>query len=280
MIATRPSRTAESVCFLRAVEHARPPDARIVDDPFAARFLGPTMRLVLATGLGPVLLPSLATFVAARHRYIDDALRAALRTGIAQVVVLGAGYDARAWRFADALAGRPVFEVDHPATQRRKARLSAGLDVPPVDVRRVPVDFQVDRLDTALVEAGFVPGRPTFFAWEGVTMYLRREAVRTTLTTLHALGGAGSSLALDAWFLLDHPGLGGAWHRFAANLLSLVGEPITFSLHPEDAGPFLRAAGWAVRDLADAAELTRRYVRDGRGVYPADYVLLAERAEV
>lgn len=283
MVPSRPSQTAEAVCYMRAVEHARPAAVRILDDPYAATFLGPLTRA--AVGLGPLsrsaVFPGLTTYIVCRHRMIDDALLAALQRSedrIEQVVVLGAGYDARAWRFAEVLAGRPVFEVDFPATQDRKERLLRGRDLPVVDVRRVPIDFQTDALDAVLAKAGFVPGRPTFFVWEGVSMYLRRAAVVGTLTALHALGGTGSVLAMDVWFLLDDPGLAATFHRAAASALSLIGEPITFSLSPEEAPHFLARHGWETTDVADPAELARRYIRDGRRIYPANAVLVARRA--
>ncbi|MES2644590.1 MAG: SAM-dependent methyltransferase [Myxococcota bacterium] len=283
MVPSRPSQTAEAVCYMRAAERARPAAARILDDPYAALFLGPLPRMALA--LGPlaraVVLPGLATYIVCRHRLIDDALLTALRRSddrIEQVVVLGAGYDARAWRFADVLGGRPVFEVDFPATQARKERLLRGRELPAVDVRRVPIDFQVDALDAVLAKAGFVPGRPTFFVWEGVSMYLRRAAVVATLEALHALGGASSVLAMDVWFLLDAPGFTATFHRAAASGLSLLGEPVTFGLHPAEVPSFLAEHGWTAVDVADPAELARRYIRDGRRIYPATAALVATRA--
>lgn len=281
MVPSRPSQTAEAVCFMRATEQARPAPARIVDDPYAVTFLGPALRAALS--LGPFaggILPGLTTYIVCRHRMIDDALRAALaRTDppVEQVVVLGAGYDARAWRFADRLAGRPVFEVDFPATQARKERILRGRELPTVDLRRVPVDFQVDRLDKALFRAGFLPDRPTFFVWEGVSMYLRRAAVVSTLEALHAIGGPGSILAMDFWFYLDDPGLPATLHRAGASLLSVLGEPITFALHPDEAPHFVARHGWRVVDLANPAELVRRYVHDGRRIYPSNAVLVAVR---
>ncbi|MDP2309378.1 MAG: SAM-dependent methyltransferase [Pseudomonadota bacterium] len=283
MVPSRPSQTAEAVCYMRATEQALPAATRILDDPYAALFLGPALRASLALGglSRAVVFPGLTTYIVCRHRMIDDALLVALANRaepIEQVVVLGAGYDARAWRFAEALAGRPVFEVDFPATQARKERLLQGRDLPAVDVRRVPIDFQVDALDAVLAKAGFVPGRPTFFVWEGVSMYLRRAAVIGTLDALHALGGTGSVLAMDFWFLLDDPGFAATFHRAAASALSLVGEPVTFALDPEEAPHFLARHGWEKTDLAGPDELARRYLRDGRRIYPANAIIVAKRA--
>jgi methyltransferase (TIGR00027 family) len=192
-------------------------------------------------------------------------------------VVLGAGYDMRAFRFAAAIGRRPVFEVDYPSTASRKARvLSArAADLSPVDVRRVSIDFQTQTLDAVLRGAGFVPGRPTFFLWEGVSMYLRRAAVQDTLRSLAALGGPGSELVMDYWSLLDTPDLRATAHRMSAGLLHFISEPVTFALHPEDGPDFVRRLGWEAVEILDSAALKAAYVQDDRGMYPAMWCLHA-----
>ena len=129
----QPSQTAEGVCWMRGAEQRRKPAERIVDDPYAKFFLGPMLGATLnaweASGvlgdLAELFSPGLITFVLCRHRYIDDCLRRALGGNLEQVVILGAGYDMRAYRLAQEINHRPVFEVDHPATSRRKARILA-----------------------------------------------------------------------------------------------------------------------------------------------------------
>lgn len=286
-----PSRTAEVVCLFRALEHQRRAPVRILDDPYAQRFLGratsTALRASRAAGrlaeLPPRLSAGLATYVLARHRFMDDALGAALaRTGaerVEQVLVLGAGYDTRAWRFAEALAGRPLFEVDFPSTSKRKEQIArrAATELPATSVHRVQVDFLQETFDGPLLRAGFGRGARTFVIWEGVSMYLTRSAVKATLALVHALCAPGSELVLDFWFLLDAPDHRAAAHRFSANLLHLLGEPVLFGVHPEDAGAFLAREGFALVDLADADALGARYVRDRRAVYPANFVVHAQR---
>lgn len=284
-----PSRTAEVVCLFRAMERRRDNAVRIIDDPWAHLFLGRSTRAALLAALaaGPLgelpdrFLPGLSAFVLARHRFMDDALGEALaRTGaerVEQVLVLGAGYDTRAWRFADALAGRPVFEVDFPSTSRRKRDLAEKHrnDLPASVVRRVEVDFLSETFEGPLVRAGFVRGARTFVVWEGVSMYLTRAVVQQTLGLLRAMTATGSELVLDFWFLLDAPDLRAAAHRFSANLLHLLGEPVLFGLHPDDTGAFLERQGFELVDLADPAALEQRYVRDRRAVYPANFTARA-----
>lgn len=286
----QPSRTAEATAFQRATEHAQPPRWRIVDDPWAQHFLRPGMRAVLAayatSGVAQRAdeLLGLTHFVVTRHRYIDDRLCEALASGAEQVVVLGAGYDTRAFRFAKELGTRPVFELDHPATQGRKERVLRRIarrhPPPAVDVRRIAIDFERASVAKKLAAAGFDRAKRSFFVWEGVSMYLTRDAVEKTLATIAAIAPRGSEIAFDAWFLLDDPDLRSTWHRLSANLLSLLGEPVTFSLHPEDAGAFLERQGFELRDVARAHDLERRYARRGRRlhVYPACYLAHARVA--
>lgn len=280
-----PSRTAEAVCLMRAHEHTRPPSRRVVDDPYAQWFLRPLARAAIASeGALPDLgryaewaTDGLLQFVLGRHRYMDDALVRAVRGGVEQVVVLGAGYDMRAYRLARALRGRPVFEVDHPATSRRKARILAhhAAELPPVDVRRVEVDFETQSFRAELRTAGFRERGKTFFVWEGVSMYLTRAAVKGTLETMRVMSASGSQVVLDLWYLQDDHDLRGVARRFSANLLALLGEPVTFALHPEDAGAFLQRLGFRLREVADADVLRQRYFAATTHLYPTNYVALA-----
>lgn len=284
MLPHRPSTTAEAVCLIRATEHAKPARARILADPYAHWFLGPVLRTALSyPGVVPPLgatadwaTDGIVGFVAARHRYIDDALcRAARRIG--QVVLLGAGYDMRAYRFAHELRGRTVFEVDHPATSGRKARILARRrpELPAATVVRVQVDFETQSFRRELERAGFDPARRTFFVWEGVAMYLSRAGVKATLEAIRAMSAPGSELVMDCWYLPDEPSLLASARRWSSNLLSLLGEPVTFSLHPEDAEPFLQRLGFRLRELADAGTLSRRYFKRRTHLYPTNYLLHA-----
>jgi methyltransferase (TIGR00027 family) len=271
---------------MRASDQRRPPGERILDDPYARWFLGPMSRAALASWeasgrfgkLAERLSPGLTAWVLTRHRYIDDCLGHALAGDVAQVVLLGAGYDTRAYRFAQELGGRQVFEVDYPATSRRKARIVAKRrrDLPPATVRLVEIDFQTESLRDRLLAAGFRADARTFFVWEGVSMYLTRDAVKSTLRTVHDLSASGSELAMDFWYLLDQPDLRSTAYRLSPNLLHLVGEPITFGIHPEDAGPFVERLGFTVLEIADAKVLEARYVRDGRSVSPGVYMVHAQ----
>ena len=283
----RPSLTAEAVTIARALEHLKPEDERIVDDPWAHLFLSAPARGALSAwsrSLSARLLrrlgPSGTTYVPLRHRFIDDHLLASLDAGAVQVVLLGAGYDTRAYRFAEQLAGRPVYEVDLAPISQAKARTidRHADDFPDANVVRVEIDFENEALADVLTAAGFEVGAQTFFTWEGVPMYLTRAAVTATLDSVRDLAGPGSRLAHDMWFLVDDPGPMGTARRIVPSALSLIGEPVTFAVHPEDYEALLGRHGFAVVECALAPELQARYAPEARAVLDESmYVLCAER---
>jgi methyltransferase (TIGR00027 family) len=271
----------------RALEHLKPSAERVVDDPWAHLFVSTAARRALAAWSGSLtgrvlrrLGATGTTYVPLRHRFIDEHLTAALDAGVAQVVLLGAGYDTRAYRFADQLDGRPVFEVDLAPISRAKAATIAKHheQFPDANVVGVEIDFESQALTDVLPEAGFRVGGPTFFTWEGVAMYLTRAAVKSTLDAVHELSADGSQIAHDMWFLVDDPGPLGTARRTAPGALSLIGEPVTFGVHPEDYDCFLGRHGFRIVDLALASELQARYAPDSRAVLDDSlYVLTAER---
>lgn len=294
MIRGIPSLTAEVVALFRAREALRDPARRILNDDVAARLLSPPVRALVRPRASVVdvvvgralesLDRGLATAMVARHRFLDDALARALvdvepATGAAaieQVVILGAGLDARALRFATALGGRPVFEVDFAATQARKraALVDAGLDAHAAVF--VACDLARERFVDALACAPrFVPGRRTFVIWEGVSMYLQQDAVRRTLDDVVTVCGPGSLLGMDFWFPVDGRDLQSRVRRALPHVVGAVGEPFLFGLHPNDASGFLQKSGWTVVDAADATGFSTRYVTDGRVPAPGFHVVLA-----
>lgn len=270
----RPSMTAQWTTLFRALELVRPADQRIVTDRFAPAFLtGAFARAFDPLNRAPALLRlverrevvGIATSVLCRHRFIDAHLLRAV-PGSAQVVVLGAGYDSRAYRFARNLASRPVFEVDLAPLSRRKA---AVVESRPdlfdrARVRRVEIDFRTESLEERLLAHGFVRGEPTFVAWEGVTPYLSRVAVVQTLRTLADVCGRGSVVAMDLWQPVGGLRPYAQLRRAALRGLALIGEPVTFSLRPADAEVLLGEAGFELLDLAEGRRLTARYATDGR----------------
>lgn len=266
-----PSRTAEVMALFRALESRRPARERLFADPLAAAFLRPWARaLMLLARLASARRliervvdgrwPGARTSAIARTRLFDDALRRAVREGIRQVLLLGAGFDSRAHRLAEMREAR-VIEVDQPATQERKIRaVVRWFGSLPGHVVHVPVDFQTERLDRALDGNGFDPTHPSFVLWEGVTNYLSEDAVDVTLRAVAGLAAPGSGMA----FTYVHRGLLDGSVEFAggAQILKRVrdaGEPWTCGFEPGALRAYLAARGWTLIEDLSADEYRRRY---------------------
>jgi methyltransferase (TIGR00027 family) len=279
----RPSSTAQWTTLGRALELGRA--ERIVTDVYAPVFLTPASRVLFGSldAAGPVFrraerLPvaGLATSGLCRHAFVDALLVASLPS-MTQVVILGAGYDTRAYRFADEIEERPVYEVDLPPLSQRKAALVARELFGHASVRRVEIDFRRESLPSRLGAGGFDAGAPTFVAWEGVSMYLTRAAVDATLAALARICGPGSVLAMDFWQQVG--GVGGyPLRRVVQGGMRLIGEPITCTVDARSAGAVLARHGFELIDLADSAEMTARYATGGRRCDPGMYVVAARLA--
>lgn len=114
----------------------------------------------------------------ARHRYIDDLLRARItREPDLQIVLIGCGFDSRAFR----LSGGTWYELDEPQLIAYKNdRLPASQA--PNPLQRIPIEFGVDLLEDKLKAVR--RDAPTVFVIEGVTMYLPAQSLRATLEIL------------------------------------------------------------------------------------------------
>jgi methyltransferase (TIGR00027 family) len=206
-----PSRTAILVAAARAFGSRDPdPDVRN-PDLLADKLMGPEeLALIrdhpLSKGLeqdyaeasqNPAIV-LLASLMILRTRFIDDAMKRAVEGGASQIIILGAGFDSRAYRFRDLLKNCRVIEVDARVTQEYKRRRIEALgEEAPSNLSYVSVDFAADDVGEALLKVGFGKGEKCFFIWEGVSMYLPEASVRKMLQTVEAFSATGSTLVLD-----------------------------------------------------------------------------------
>jgi methyltransferase (TIGR00027 family) len=165
-------------------------------------------RLFTAIGYANWRGPGVWEFLAARDRYIDDYLAACLGEGLEQLVILGAGYDALAYRFDALKAGVKVFEVDHPATQAVKLkRVTAVFGTPPPHVTYVAIDFDRQTLADRRIACGYDERLKTLFIRQGVTHYLTPQAVDGTLAFIAGNSRPDSSIIMRRYRGLTGEGL-------------------------------------------------------------------------
>lgn len=258
----RPSVTAAWVAAARTCGALLPPAYRLADDPYGAALAGTRVVERLAdTRLGRVLatrrgVGSFIAYMQVRTRVLDDFARQIAKRPGAQVVVLGAGYDCRALRLPE-LAHVPVFEVDHPATQRRKQRVLGRLGVTS-PAHYVTWDFEarpLDELPDELARAGLDRTAPVLTIWEGVTMYLTESAIDASLRAIRAWSGPGSQLAMTYFerTRIAHPS---PILKLMRVTVKRLGEPFIWGWQADEVAPYLAARGWNVienRSLDDAA---------------------------
>jgi methyltransferase (TIGR00027 family) len=205
--------------------------------------------------------PGARTSAVARTRFIDDQAEVALGSGTEQVVILGAGFDARAYRIAAMARVAVVFEVDHPSTSAAKRTIvQAMLASVPRHVRFVPVDFNSEPLQGRMSAAGYDPRRRTLFIWEGVTNYLTEDAVDGTLRWC-ASAAAGSTVVFTYVHrhVLDAPqAFYGTEKLFMT--LSAAGERWTFGLDPFQLSSFLAERGLVLSEDVGASDYRALYL--------------------
>ncbi len=148
-------------------------------------------------GYHALKLVSLGLFeqVALRTAAIDYVVIAAAQQGIKQLVILGAGLDARAFRLKG-IEHTKVFELDHPATQQYKKRKTKDVAALAREHHFVSIDFARDRLSERLGTVGFNEAERTLWLLEGVSMYLPREALVSTINQVSTASAKGSRFAI------------------------------------------------------------------------------------
>ena len=247
---------------MRRAAHQLWDDPVIFRDPLAWTILSEAAAERLRAGMeeenANPWARGLRAFLAVRSRFAEEELARAVRDGVRQCVILGAGLDTFAYRnpHADLL----VFEVDHPATQAwTRERLQHAQIAIPDSVRYAPVDFERDTLAHGLAAAGFRADEPAFFSWLGVVPYLTRPAAFATLQFIAGLprgSGVVFDYALPRELLTVHEQM--AFDLLAARV-ARAGEPFRLFFAPEELERALRGLGFTeIQDL-DGAAIRQRW---------------------
>jgi methyltransferase (TIGR00027 family) len=267
-IETKASQTAGYTCFSRACAarerdpRLRGPDylaERII--PFGAWWMAviPFVRRLVMARLFPA---GIYEYVIARTKEMDAAFVEALDARFAQIVLLGAGFDTRALRFADRNRGTRIFELDVPTTQEPKREILRKKKIPlPPELTFVPINFDKEDISAVLSEAGFQAGRETLFLWEGVTMYLTAQAVDQTLDFIRLNAAPGSRVVFDyiyASVLRRENRFYGEREIF--DTVARAGEGWTFGLEGGEIGAFLAARGFRLIAHYAPDELQKKHL--------------------
>jgi methyltransferase (TIGR00027 family) len=255
------STAAESVAIVRAIEALRPAGTRICYDPIA-KLLVSSVKVFLSNWFidagfyNRLSKPGTIEFIVARERYIDDYLRECLNDGIDQIVILGAGFDTRAYRI-NGIDKVRVFEVDSPVTQEvKKERLKMAIGQLPGNVTFVPADLDAQDLGERLVASGYDESAKTLFIWQGVTVYMTSDGVYNTLRFIANHSAKGSSVIFDYFYTET---LKNMKIKTKRSITGVMGEGLIFGIDKGKVEPLLGQLGFKEVHSADSNELKRLY---------------------
>lgn len=283
-----PSRTSILVAAVRAFG-SREPDENVRNpDSVADLLIGPSELTLISEHPVSTRLtqdyteasqnPAIVLFAGLmlwRTCFIDEALQRAVRNGATQVVILGAGFDTRAYRCGELLKHCRVIEVDAAPTQTyKKRRVQEVLRDLPTNLTYCAIDFAKDDLMDGLRRVGFNRDEKTFYIWEGVCMYLSESSVRQTLQTIASHSAPGSTLVLDYANALGIE-LGKFSPNGAGGIPTPWEEPWIFGVPGANGAGFFNELGFdpGVPVAAYSSEMIRRYGTRQDGTSYAAHVL-------
>ncbi|MBX2811372.1 MAG: SAM-dependent methyltransferase [Myxococcales bacterium] len=252
-ISSHASISARAVCLCRALESTQPSGSRQLLDVFAKYFLTEIERLTLRSvanwGTRWIEIASQGLYqeVIRRHATTDSWLEEALGSGIQNLIILGAGYDSRGWRFAR--PGLRTIELDQAATQTHKRQCLKRFvtKFPEAQVELSPVDFRFSSWPDVL--PSFT--QSSVVIWEGVTMYLSREEVIATAHTLAGKLGRGTEVIVDV--LLPNAPMRGTSSPTRLGL-GVLGEKLKWFLPLHEAPSFFEPLGFKVSQLLELGD--------------------------
>lgn len=251
------SQTAMLIASLRALAcYEDDPQVRGVDY-MAELFLPEDKRIPIKSVevrsfIRKAIPEGLYEYVIARTKYFDGLFLSAMQQHIPQIVLLGAGYDSRAYRYAEMIQSTKIFEVDMTGTQqiKRKILKDNSVEIHP-NVRFAEVDFEKDGWFNCLFDAGYQSTLKTLYLWEGVTFYLSPGSVSSTLGAVRQNSLAGSIISFDYQ------------HTDRENMLidtGLEDENIKFGLHIHECENYLNKLGYSVIEQVDSSAMSDRYL--------------------
>ena len=267
---SQPSASALNVARCRAIAAHEARTAIRGGDTLAEVFLEAAARQSLCDPNTHALIlkkldafsPGGYEYFSARTAYLDAVVEQALREHIPQLVLLGAGYDTRAYRFSPLLSKTRVFELDEPVTQAHKRlKLEEARVEIPEQIRYVALDFTVDNLLDKLSAAGYQRDERTLFIWEGVSYYLPAPTVEETLRFIRLNSAAGSGLCFDYMLPKDQlEGRHGAQQAREAMQAMYTAEPLHFELDEAEVKGWLEARGFEMVEHVSAEQMQERYL--------------------
>ena len=252
-VENKPSESASIVTFCRALSANDEREEIRGPDYLAELFLSEEGRKPLKNSISrkwtidKVITSTKYGFIVSRTAFFDAHFKRNIESKIPQIVVLGAGYDTRPYRFYDALGNIKVFEVDIRTTQIRKKDILRKNEIKiPKQLTFVSMNFEQEDLEEILLKSGFNSSLRTLYIWEGVTYYLSKKVIGNTLDFIQIHSGKGSIVCFD---------------YLAEEIESMnEAEPYKFGINRDELKMFLSEHGLRIIEHIDSNEMEKRYL--------------------
>jgi methyltransferase (TIGR00027 family) len=274
----KPSGSALIAALRRTLANQEFHNNRFGPDYLAESFLPPHFRFFLSfknvrTNTKEKLdgfLPGLTEYIIARTAYFDSLFAAALNDSTPQIVILGAGYDSRVYRFARLIHGTKIFELDIAPTQDRKKKClkKAKIEIPQ-QVAFVPIDFNQESLKNVLEKAGWQTNQKTLFLWEGVSYYLDPASVDAILVFFSHSAHQDSTLAFDYGISITEANIAdyyGAKEFIKTMKEQQANEEVLFSIDEGKTESFLEQRNLKMVEHIDKEAIERTFLTDDNGL--------------
>ena len=283
--------TAQGVAKQRLIETIAGPEKSVINDPYADKFVigSGVIKLMghrLNVWLSSKLAPGFHEHLISRTRFIDDLIEKSAKEGIEQYVILGAGYDSRANRL-NLTPSLKIFEVDQPEVSDIKLS-KLPKDLPNLEnITYVNVDFSYQSLSEQLLTAGFDQTKSTIFTLEGVSQYITKEAVSSTIQELSLITKDARSIFFMSYvdeLLKKDPaacfGKGYPNPSKKADLIQTlsakVGEPWISFYRDEEVESILAENDYAIKENVTLEDLNSLYFSPVGRVLPENQIFKLE----
>jgi methyltransferase (TIGR00027 family) len=214
-------------------------------------------------------MPGLSEYIIARTAFFDGLFMNSLKSKIPQIVLLGAGYDSRAYRFAKSNRGTKIYELDAIPTQNRKIRCLKAAHVSiPVEIQYVPINFVNESLSSVLEKAGYRNQERTLFLLEGVSYYLDLDSVNETLGFVSRSSHRDSVIAYDCTISVskeDTSRCYGANEFMESMKEHHENEELAFSIKDGEIESFLAGRNLRITEYMDNEAIEQKYLMDDNG---------------
>jgi methyltransferase (TIGR00027 family) len=208
--------------------------------------------------------PGIYEYTLARTAFFDSVFVDGLKSDVPQIVLLGAGYDTRPYRFKELNDKTEIFELDIATTQERKKKClkKSRIEIPG-NVSLVSIDFNRESLKEVLEKAGYTDQKKTLFLWEGVAYYLEAESIDATLEFVNRFSSKESSIAFDYAVSISEETINDyygvkefveTWSKYRSN------EIFRFTIDESRIGSFLEQRGLKIVDHMNNEKIEEAYL--------------------